>query len=377
MGTNRLSNCRIGTNGGFVRCSPALRGRHPADVGAGRRAGGAGRSARAAEEPGFFGSIGRWFDRAGIQNRFRLSRTRARRSRISATKPALPPRRRPKAPRTPPVRWRAFPTPAWSPATRNATNAPNGAPDCVAAASCHVQGQRLRIRQERRHDHRRGLPAASLSVRPQQRRRNATPRPSCPARSANRIFKPGLQAPAGACAAAAACVSVAPLRCGSAWREPLCQAARTRGRRPAGDRRPDRGRQVRHHVPVAGAADARHACRRRRRSRRGARAQPAQDRRLAGGSLCRDIARRCAQAAHDVGHRQRRGADRRSAHRGDRGGDRRAGRRHPSRACRRSPTASTSSWSMWKPTRWRGRCWRAAPRRPAWSTAWPGAISRR
>ena len=24
-----------------------------------------------------------------------------------------------------------------------------------------------------------------------------------------------------------------------------------------------------------------------------------------------------------------------------------------------------------------GRCWRAAPRRPAWSTAWPGATSRR
>ena len=46
-------------------------------------------------------------------------------------------------------------------------------------------------------------------------------------------------------------------------------------------------------------------------------------------------------------------------------------------ACRRSTTASTSSWSMWKPTRWRGRCWRAAPRRPAWSTAWPGATSRR
>ena len=40
-------------------------------------------------------------------------------------------------------------------------------------------------------------------------------------------------------------------------------------------------------------------------------------------------------------------------------------------------TASTSSWSTWKPTRWRGRCWRAAPRRPAWSTRWPGATSRR
>ena len=25
----------------------------------------------------------------------------------------------------------------------------------------------------------------------------------------------------------------------------------------------------------------------------------------------------------------------------------------------------------------RARCWRAAPRRPAWSTAWPGATSRR
>ena len=43
----------------------------------------------------------------------------------------------------------------------------------------------------------------------------------------------------------------------------------------------------------------------------------------------------------------------------------------------RSRTASTSSWSMSKPTRWRAPCWRARPRRRAWSIRWPGAISRR
>jgi len=55
-------------------------------------------------------------------------------------------------------------------------------------------------------------------------------------------------------------------------REPPRKAARTRSRRPSGYRGGDRGWQVRHHVPIAGAADARSACRGRRRSRRGARA---------------------------------------------------------------------------------------------------------
>ena len=62
-------------------------------------------------------------------------------------------------------------------------------------------------------------------------------------------------------------------RGGEDFGEYLQHAARARGRRPAGDGRADRRRQVRHHVPGAGAADARHACRRRRRSRCRARAR--------------------------------------------------------------------------------------------------------
>ena len=49
-------------------------------------------------------------------------------------------------------------------------------------------------------------------------------------------------------------------------REPSCPAARTRSRRPARHRRPDRRRQVRHHVPRPGAAHARHASGRRSRT---------------------------------------------------------------------------------------------------------------
>ena len=60
--------------------------------------------------------------------------------------------------------------------------------------------------------------------------------------------------------------------------------ARTRSRRQARHRRPDRRRQVRHHVPVAGAADARPACGRGRRPQRRARRKPACNRRLASRS---------------------------------------------------------------------------------------------
>ena len=50
------------------------------------------------------------------------------------------------------------------------TIAPNGAPDCVVAANAICKTKGFELRQERRHDHRRGLPAAGLSGRPQQRR---------------------------------------------------------------------------------------------------------------------------------------------------------------------------------------------------------------
>ncbi len=47
-------------------------------------------------------------------------------------------------------------------------NAPNGAPDCVAAATALCRSQGFDTRQERRHDHCRSLPAQGLYGRPQQ-----------------------------------------------------------------------------------------------------------------------------------------------------------------------------------------------------------------
>lgn len=40
-------------------------------------------------------------------------------------------------------------------------------------------------------------------------------------------------------------------------------------------------------------------------------------------------------------------------------------------------TASTSSWSTSRPTRWPGHCWRGARAKPASSIRWPMATSRR
>ena len=162
--------------------------------------------------------------------------------------------------------------------------------------------------------------ARSICRRPQHRPRAAPPTLSSRARSANSGCRLSARRP------------VFPLRQSptGARDEPPFQIARARSRRQAGHRRRDRRRQVRHHVPVAGAADARHARRRRRRSRRRARPQPAQDRRLAGRAICGAprSPTRTRRAATFVTDR-RRGADRRSAHRGDRRGDRRARRRHP------------------------------------------------
>ena len=172
--------------------------------------------------------------------------------------------------------------------------APNGAPDCVAAADAMCKTKGFASGKSLDMTTAEVCPAEGLSRRPQHRPRLHTPTPSSPARSANSAALVG---------APRACVSVAPIANGRAG-EPSCQVARARGRRQAGHRRRDRRRQVRHHVPVAGAADARHARRRRRRSRRRARAQPTQDRGLAGGAIRRGLARRRAQDARDVRHRQ-------------------------------------------------------------------------
>ena len=76
---------------------------------------------------------------------------------------------------------------------------------------------------------------------------------------------PGLQRTTSCCAAPGT-----PQRC----RHRTCTPAScSNASAAARHRRPDRRRQVRHHVPVAGAADARPACRRCRRSQRRARAK--------------------------------------------------------------------------------------------------------
>ena len=186
-----------------------------------------------------------------------------------------------------------------------------------------VQGQGLRIRQEPRHDDGRGLPAkvymSGRSTGPGMHAR----RPSSPAPSAN-----SLPAATGRCLCRRRGLCFA-----FSAHEPPRHTARTRGRRPAGDRRPDRRRQVRHHVPVAGAADARHARRRRRRSQRRARhaasSRPPAGRRSAMPRP-RSATRSRAARTHVTDDAEALIADPR--HRGDRRGDRRSGRRHPSRA---------------------------------------------
>ena len=155
-------------------------------------------------------------------------------------------------------------------------------------------------------------------------------------------------------------------------------AARTGGRRPAGHRRPDRRRQVRHHVPGAGAR-SRAACTwspspiSMSRARTTSSAPPAGTPEAFSAASLGDALKTRPRPCH----RRCRRADRVPRHRGDRRGDRRPGRRHPPRACARSRTASTSSWSTSRPMRSPGRCWRARRRPRAWSTASPGATSRR
>ena len=123
-------------------------------------------------------------------------------------------------------------------------------------------------------------------------------------------------------------------RCSGGWRRTsvnlLQHAARTRGRRPAGYGRPDRRRQVRHHVPVAGAADARHACRRRRRPQC-RRAPRASSRRAGWAAPSRSRPHRSAMRSRRRRTHVTDDADALIAlpgHRGDRRGDRRSEGRH-------------------------------------------------
>ena len=272
-------------------------------------------AAASVRRPGFLGASAHWFDeQAAIRS---LSAARARGSRISVTKPALPPRRRSKAPRTPPARCRASPCPRGH-RPREMRHRAEWRARLRRRRQRHVQEQGLRIRQERRHDHRRDLPGARSICPAATAARTATPKPSSRARSASSALIGG-----GACRRRAL---VFPSRPKGGARDVNLHAKlleREAAGRP-GHRRPDRRRQVRHHVPVAGAADARPARRRRRRSRRRARASQLQTAGWPDEQLRRRVARRRAQDARDACHRRRRGADRRSAHRGDRGGDRRA-----------------------------------------------------
>ena len=211
------------TSGGFARCLRALararsclpprwrwrRSRQPI-------------RAAQADSAASSATIAHWFGEQASEHRFRSQGRRLAVSRISATKPALPPRRPSIAAKDAADAVGAFPTPAWSPATRNAMLAPNGAPDCVAAANAICKAKGFDIRQERRHDHRRDLPAARSIWPAATAARAATPRPSSPARSANSIRR---RAPAAACAAARACVSVSRLKQRRSAGEPSCQTA--------------------------------------------------------------------------------------------------------------------------------------------------------
>ncbi len=110
--------------------------------------------------------------------------------------------------------------------------------------------------------------------------------------------------------------------------ESLVHASRARGGRPADPHRPGRRRQVRHHVPVAGAADAGHAPAGPRRPDAGARQGAPDGRGLAEGADRGQVAGRRAEDRQDLRHRRRHGRDRAPRdRRGDRG-DRRSGHRH-------------------------------------------------
>ncbi len=99
---------------------------------------------RAAEaEPGFFESIGRWFEEQG--DKFsRRSRMPARRSRTSATRPPLPPRRRWTGPGTRPARSPRLLTARVVDGHQKCKNAPNGAPDRVTAATAMCKAKDLK-----------------------------------------------------------------------------------------------------------------------------------------------------------------------------------------------------------------------------------------
>ena len=81
---------------------------------------------------------------------------------------------------------------------------------------------------------------------------------------------------------------------------------------------------------------------------------------------------RARRSPTDDGKLRRHGADR-----SRRRGHRQAPRPASARSRARSPPASISSWSMSRPTCWRGRCSPRKRARPASSIRWPMATSRR
>ena len=185
--------------------------------------------------------------------------------------------------------------------------APNGAPDCQAAADTVCKGKGFQGGKSLDTVAEAEMPGAGLSRGARAgAAANAGRRPTSRARSASDAFPHAMMLPARARRLGARRESAHRGR-----RESPRHAARARGRRPSGDRRADRRRQVRHHVPVAGAADARHARRRRCRSRR--RTRPQRSCATAGwpdAGVRGHFARRRAQDAPHPCHARCRGADR-------------------------------------------------------------------
>ncbi len=141
--------------------------------------------------------------------------------------------------------------------------------------------------------------------------------------------------------------------------EPQSDAARAPGGRQAAAHRPDRRRQVRLDVPVAGTAHTGHGPGRRCRPGAGARPRGAGRRRLAGRSAGREVVGRGTPRQRRIHRRRRRRDDRQRRDRDRHRCHRQPGGRHPSR-----PRLLPSRQAHRDGQR-RGRCAGRAAARPA------------
>ena len=145
MGTHRISNRRRGARRGLLAARLPLRRCAAADRwrghGAGRRRAYL-RVRRPAEEPGFFGGIVRWFDRQAAEFRLRTSRTPARHVENFSREAGIAAKTTVEGAKDAADAVARIPTARVVTGHEKCAIAPNGAPDCLAAANtmCRAKG---------------------------------------------------------------------------------------------------------------------------------------------------------------------------------------------------------------------------------------------